>query len=83
MDNKSFEIPEICSTVTMKVFSDCSGGNSSPSYPADAGGCIFFALRRQALCSRTRNERGPSQGGIASSRSAVLEVHDRPYPALT
>jgi hypothetical protein len=23
------------------IFTDCSGGNSSPSYPADAGGCIF------------------------------------------
>jgi hypothetical protein len=24
------------------TFMDCSGGNSSPSYPADAGGCTFL-----------------------------------------
>jgi hypothetical protein len=29
--------------IDARFFTDCSGGNSSPSYPADAGGCIFFS----------------------------------------
>jgi hypothetical protein len=27
--------------IQLSIFTDCSGGNSSPSHPADAGGCTF------------------------------------------
>ncbi len=35
----------------------------------------------KGIGSRARDEFGRSPGGIASSRSAVFEVHDRPDPA--
>jgi hypothetical protein len=40
--NFSFEFPITLGDYTASIFTDCSGGNSSPSYPADAGGCTFY-----------------------------------------
>jgi hypothetical protein len=39
--NNSFEMSLGLGKYNFRFFTDCSGGNSSPSYPADAGGCIF------------------------------------------
>jgi hypothetical protein len=39
--NIHLKYPPTWVTIMPKSFSDCSGGNSSPSYPADTGGCIF------------------------------------------
>jgi hypothetical protein len=40
-ENNSFEMSSGLDKYNIRFFTDCSGGNSSPSYPADAGGCIF------------------------------------------
>ena len=60
----------------LHIFTDCSGGNSSPSHPADAGGCIFYSDgRRKYLVHRLayngdvvafkmgRRQGGPSRTG--------------------
>ncbi len=33
--------------IPLSIFTDCSGGNSSPSHPADAGGCNFMEMHRR------------------------------------
>src|SRR6516225_10191178 len=37
-----FEFTDALRDFVFQIFADCSGGNSSPSHPADAGGCIFL-----------------------------------------
>jgi Protein of unknown function (DUF4230) len=43
-----FEFTDALREFVFQIFADCSGGNSSPSYPADAGGCIFCTALQPA-----------------------------------